>query len=289
MNAESADPRSDEELVAAAVAGQRAALELLLGRVRRWIYNLMRRMLLAPPDAEDATQEAMLKICLNLSKFDAQRAQFRTWAYRIAVNHAISVKRSRVEEAMGGFGDYAASLDQVGFEEIPAEELSNPETQHLVEEAKASCTMGMLICLDREQRIAFILGEIFGASDREAAEMLEISRDNFRQRLARARRDLYNFMENKCGLVKQANPCRCSRKTKGFIRAGWVDPANLRFAPAHLARIRELAEDRCELQEYDNRAYRQIFREQAAFDPPDRLKQSLFSFLEQMQGDAAAT
>jgi DNA-directed RNA polymerase specialized sigma24 family protein len=59
-----------------------------------------------------------------------------------------------------------------------------------------------------EQRIVYVLGEIFGATDRLGAELLDISRDSFRQKLARARRDLCNFMQDKCGLVKASNPCR---------------------------------------------------------------------------------
>jgi hypothetical protein len=56
----------------------------------------------------------------------------------------------------------------------------------------------MLLCLDREQRLTFILGAIFEVSDTVGAEVLEITPDNFRQRLARARRDLRNFMNDKC-------------------------------------------------------------------------------------------
>src|SRR5439155_25197785 len=72
----------------------------------------------------------------------------------------------------------------------------------LVDEAKISCTTGMLLCLAREQRLVYILGEIFEVSDAVGAELLDISRDNFRQRLTRARRDLHNFMNDKCGLVR---------------------------------------------------------------------------------------
>ena len=75
----------------------------------------------------------------------------------------------------------------------------------------------MLLCLDREQRLIYVLGEIFGVTDTVGAELLDTSPDNFRQRLARARRDLHSFMNDKCGLVNQANPCRCARKTAGFI------------------------------------------------------------------------
>src|SRR6202011_3343732 len=89
---------------------------------------------------------------------------------------------------------------------------ASPDTDLLVTEAMISCTSGMLLCLDREQRLTFILGAILGVSDTVAAELLEITPDNFRQRLARARRDLRNFMNDKCGLVNHANPCRLPRR-----------------------------------------------------------------------------
>ena len=108
-------------------------------------------------------------------------------------------------------------------------------------EAMLSCTSGMLLCLDREQRLTFILGAIFEVSDTVAAEVLEITPDNFRQRLARARRDLRNFMNDKCGLVNQANPCRCAKKTRGFIQAGYVDPKNLLFVRERIGEVREAA------------------------------------------------
>jgi hypothetical protein len=79
------------------------------------------------------------------------------------------------------------------------------------------------------------------AGDIVAAEVLEITPDNFRQRLARARRDLRNFMNNKCGLVNQANPCRCAKKTRGFIQAGYVDPENLLFVRDKICEVRDVA------------------------------------------------
>jgi hypothetical protein len=84
--------------------------------------------------------------------------------------------------------------------------------------------LGMLLCLDREQRLIYILGEILDVTDAVGAELLEISRENFRQQLARARRDLHSFMNDRCGLVNRSNPCRCAKKTRGFMQAGYVDP-----------------------------------------------------------------
>ena len=69
---------------------------------------------------------------------------------------------------------------------------------------------------------------------------MEMTADNFRQSLARARRDLHNFMNNKCGLVNKSNPCRCAKKTRGFIEQGQVDPHHLTFVPLHVQRVRDV-------------------------------------------------
>lgn len=73
------------------------------------------------------------------------------------------------------------------------------------------------------------------------AEVLDVSRAAFRQKLSRARRDLHTFMNEKCGLVNRANPCRCERKTRAYMRAGYVDPERLLFAHDQVTRVREVA------------------------------------------------
>ena len=85
-------------------------------------------------------------------------------------------------------------------------------------------TSGMLMCLIREQRIVYILGEIFEVDFEMGAEILELTAANFRKQLSRARQQLYNFMENKCCLINKNNPCRCHKKTRTFIEKGWVNP-----------------------------------------------------------------
>ena len=126
-------------------------------------------------------------------------------------------------------------------------ELPDPSTvpadlKLLVDEARIGCTTGMLLCLDREQRLVYVLGEIFGVTDAIGAELLEISRQNFRQKLARVRRDLHSFMQNQCGLVNTANPCRCAKKTQGFAKAGYLNPEKLLFARDRVTRVRDVAE-----------------------------------------------
>src|ERR1700732_5335274 len=93
--------------------------------------------------------------------------------------------------------------------------------------------------------------------------------ENFRQRLARARRDLRNFMNDKCGLVNQANPCRCAKKTRGVIRAGCVDPQNLLFVRARICEVREAAPKVHEAINTLDEQCAEIFRGHPFYKAPD--------------------
>src|SRR2546428_4553735 len=258
----------DQELVEQVQNGQREALEILITRHQHWIYNIVLRMVYHPQDAEDATQEILIKLITRLSTFE-QRSSFRTWLYRIVVNHVLNMKRGRVEEAGWTFAKYGAGLNSAPDEELPDPKSVPADLKMLVDEARIGCTSGMLLCLDREQRLIYVLGEIFGVTDSVGAELLQISRDNFRQKLSRARRDLHNFMQNQCGLINESNPCRCAKKTQAFIRAGYIDPAKLLFAKEHVTRVRDVAEKRHDDIASLDAAYAEIHRDHPFHQTPD--------------------
>jgi RNA polymerase sigma factor (sigma-70 family) len=232
--------QEDENLLVRARAGDRKALEDLIERHQAWIYNVALRMLFHPQDAEDAAQEVLIKVVTSLSSFEG-RSTFRTWLYRVVANHLLNMKRGREELKITTFSAYGDGLDNTPDLDPPDPKGVSPDENLLVTETMLACTSGMLLCLDREQRLAYILGAVLGVSDSVAAEVLELSSENFRQRLARARRDLRNFMNDKCGLVNPANPCRCAKKTRGFIQAGHVDPENLLFVRERICDVREAA------------------------------------------------
>ena len=179
------------------------------------------------------------------------------------------MKRGRVEAANWTFNAYGDGLNSAPDEDLPDPNSVPADLAMLVDEARIGCTSGMLLCLDREQRLIYILGEIFGVTDSVGAELLQISRDNFRQKLSRARRDLHNFMQNQCGLINESNPCRCAKKTQAFIRAGYIDPANLLFAKEHVTRVREVAGKRHEDIDLLDTAYAQIHRDHPFQNAPD--------------------
>jgi RNA polymerase sigma factor (sigma-70 family) len=260
--------RDDRGLVSRAQAGDRVALETLVGRHQTWIYNIAVRMLGHPEDAEDATQEILVKALTRLSSFEG-RSRFRTWLYRIAVNHVLNAKRGRREPGALTFSCYAHSLDSTPDLDVPDENAAGADVRLLVDEARLGCTSGMLLCLEREQRLVYILGDIFGVTDVVGAELLDTTRDTFRQRLARARRDLHNFMNDKCGLVDPANPCRCAKKTRGFIQAGYVDPHKLLFARERVRQVRQVVRAVADaLTTLDDRCA-DVFRQHPFHEPPD--------------------
>src|SRR4029079_10362329 len=200
----------DSDLVQQATSGDRAALEELALRHQAWIYNIAVRMVFHPEDAEEVTQEVLVKVITKLSTFKGE-SKFRTWLYRIASNHVLNMKRRSSETQVTTFADYGAAISRTPDLDLPDQKSDSVELPVLVEEAKNGCTMGMLLCLDRKQRLIFTLGEILGISDSVGGEGLEMSAENFRQRLSRARRDLHNFMNDQCGLVNTNNPCRCPK------------------------------------------------------------------------------
>src|SRR5437016_6282293 len=264
----SASDPEDWELVRQAQGGNREALEQLITRHQRWIYNIVLRMVYLPQDAEDATQEILVKLITKLSTF-VGNSSFRTWLYRMVLNHVLNMKRGRADEAGWTFIRYGDSLDATPNMELPDPRSVPADVQLLVDEARIGCTSGMLLCLDREQRLIYILGEIFGVTDVVGAELLEISRENFRQKLARARRDLHNFLHDKCGLVNEANPCRCAKKTRGFMKAGFVDPQKLLFAREHVTRVRDVAEKKCEDLDALDETYAELHRDHPFQEPAD--------------------
>lgn len=252
--------RDDIDLITFAKEGSKLSLETLVKKHQHYIYNVALKMTLSPFDAEDITQEVLVKVITNLANFKGE-SNFRTWLYRITFNHFLKMKKYWLEDYVTTFSNYGKELDQMQDTELSSIEKS--EMKEFIEDAKIGCMSGMLLCLDREQRLVYILGEIFGIDHTIGSEMLDISKDNFRQRLSRARKDLYQFMNNKCGLINTFNPCRCDKKTKAFIQAGWVDKENLKFNTSYLKRISEVAPEKSsDLNDLTEVKYADLFKTQ---------------------------
>ena len=219
---------SIELLVAQAKEGDKDALEALILSIQDRIYGLAVRMLFYPADAEDATQEILIKVITHLDSFQGESA-FTTWVYSIASNHLLTLRKRRAETGQWTFEEYGKFIDREVLE-ASSEAPPNAEQSLIVQEIAINCMQGMLLCFDRDLRIAFILGEILGVSGEDAAYILTITPVAFRKRLSRARTLLRDFMIKKCGLVNPENPCHCSKHLARAVKAGLTDSGALPFA-----------------------------------------------------------
>lgn len=208
------------ERVTRAQGGDRDAVAAVLSAVSDDVHRLSLRMTGCRDDALDATQEILVKVLTRLSTFHGQAA-FTTWVHRVAVNHLLDRKRSAVERYEMSFAMFADDLHD-GLTLAPD---SSPELDVVAREVKEGCTLAMLTCLDREARVAYVLGEVFGVSSWEGAWICETTEAAYRQRLSRARAAVRSFVTAHCGLVSPTARCHCRRRVPVAVKLGRIDPA----------------------------------------------------------------
>lgn len=219
---------SIEILVEHAKSGDSDALESLIRRIQDKIYGLAIRMLWHPEDAEDATQEILVKIVTHLGNFRHESA-FTTWCYRIATNHLLTTRKRRAELLELTFEKLEDEIDQ-GMEYSKTHCMPVAEQDLLMKEIMIGCVQGVMLCLDRPHRITFVLGEVYEVDSFKGAEILGITPEAFRKRLSRARALLKDFMVQNCGLFGKSSRCACDRQIPYVVKTGLVNPKRLLFA-----------------------------------------------------------
>jgi RNA polymerase sigma factor (sigma-70 family) len=215
----------EQELIEKCLEGDKKSLEQLIQSIQGLVFNLSLRFLWSREDAEDATQEILLKIVTHLSKFYKQ-SKFQTWAYRVATNYLINLKKTKVETVLTSFDIYA---DDLKLYKAPLE-YNLPDKTLLEKEMKVSCTLAMLQCLSRDLRLTFILGNILKIKSNIGAEITETTPENFRKRLEKSRRVLSSFLNGNCGVYNPSNSCRCTNRINTALKCGRIEKSKLNFA-----------------------------------------------------------
>ncbi len=211
----------DGKLIELVLIGNRDALDTLIKRHKDWIFNVAIGMTGDAHEAEDVTQEVLIKIVTKLSIFKFE-SSFRTWLYHIVKNHIFNMERKGKAHLFTSFEKHKSFFENLGDEDFTHSNMV--EREMLIEETKVECMLGMLLCLNSDQRMVFILGGIFGIDSDTGARIMEMSASNFRKKLSRARNDLKSYMEGNCSLVNKNNPCKCAKKTKAVTRKNNIDP-----------------------------------------------------------------
>ena len=267
-----------ERLVDLAKEGKKDSLEELVRGIQDRIYNLALRALFLPADAEDATQEILIKVITHLADF-RRESRFITWVFRIATNHLLTMRRSRAEKR--GFSFEKAEEGIEAALTIPSSgNAETCESNLVVEEVRLACLQGMLLCLSREIRLAFILGVVFEVTSVEGSRILNITEESFRQRLSRGRKQIQEFMTRKCSLVNPENPCACAKLIPHEIEIKMLDPKNLRFA-SHRCHARKSGAAVARMQEFDElRRVAVLFRSHPDYAAPEGFVKSLKKLVE---------
>jgi len=245
-------PTTDSDTLARNVSdargGNRAALEAVVRAIEPLINRLALRFFGCPHYARDAAQEALVRIVAKLDSFDSQSA-FSSWAYRVAINKFLSLARSPAERHSMSIEAFDEDLAQISDSVLHVE----PDTVSALAlaELRIGCTLAMLLCLDRDARLAYILGAIVELDHQTAAEILECSSAAYRKRLERARDAITGLMKRRCSVFDVDNGCHCSERIPTAKSRGHLNLANLVFAssveqvrrfPEVLTQIRKIEE-----------------------------------------------
>ena len=227
-------------LVDAARRGDGAALEKLAGALWDRAYNLAVRFLWNTEDAEDAVQEIVEATLAALPRFRSA-SSFSTYAYAIAVRRLRSTAASPMERAGLTFEAYQEDTGPAHEAPTLIGFVSAADRPLLEQELKRSCTYGMLLCLDRADRLLYILHSFFALGGAEASGILGLSHAAYRKRLSRVRSRMAAFMREVCGLAGSA-ACRCADRVEYAASLGRIDPRSPRFASLSGDRSPDLAE-----------------------------------------------
>ncbi len=267
-----------QALVNKATAGDKKALETLVAGVQDIVFNLSLRMLGTFADAEDATQDILLKMITHLSSFRGD-SSFTTWVFSIAANHLKNYKKHMFARYPLSFEYYGDDIENGKVQDVP-DLTQNVEKDVLAEELKMSCTNVMLQCLDTESRCIFILGTMFKIDSRIAGDILEMTPEAFRQRLSRIRRKMADFLGQYCGEYGGGR-CKCKDRVNYAIQSHRINPLQLDYTAATEISIQTMLDVKNAMEDIDDLS--QDFSFCKPYQSPERTKHLIQEFLDSTQ------
>lgn len=262
------------ELIDKAAAGDRESLEALIGSIQDMVFNLSLRMLGTFPDAEDASQDILLKVMTHLSSFKKE-SSFSTWVFRIATNHLINYKKHMFAGRPLDFEFYGNDI-RCGMPGDLPDLTQDVDKELLAEELKMSCTNVMLQCLDMESRCIFILGTMFKLDSHTAGTILNMTPEAYRQRLSRIRRKMAGFLTEYCGEYGSGT-CHCASRINYAIKSRRLNPQALDYTAAKEINPETAENFKNAMEDIDGLASHFTFCRM--YESPERTKQFFSSFL----------
>ena len=183
---------NETKLIELARNGDKAALSQLVNTYSERIYNLALRILRKKEDAEDILQETFLTVIEKLHTFDG-RSSFFTWIYRIATNASLMKLRKKkvIFKEIAEDPEYTESVESrvfVDWSQDPSINVLDEEIKQKLDEA--------INKLPDIYRSVFVLRDIEGLSIKETSAILDITEENVKIRLRRARQFLRDYLSD---------------------------------------------------------------------------------------------
>ena len=194
------------------------------------------RMLGRADAAAAATAARDARATRSAAAIAAKRDAPATGAYRDAVELLHDAPTKAVEAPALSFSDVGARIEAGLAAYHPNVAPLSAEDRHQSLQIAVECTQGMLMALDRDGRVAYLLDQQVGLPAAGAAEAMEVTAAAFRAQLQRATSTLHGFMKSHCGLVDEDAACRCHRQLPAVRKgaraaAGSGSEAKLKLSP----------------------------------------------------------
>lgn len=191
-----ADPRTDEELLAAYKAGDVAAFRVLVERHHAPVYRFCLRALRSPEAAADAAQEVFLRVVKNAPTWE-HKAKVTTWLYTIARNHCIDEARKgrfrrteSLDETVSKDGEGDTRLDRVAAETPQQDRVAHGvRLRRAIDDGLAT--------LPDEQRTVFLLREVSGLAFKDIADAVGTNENTVKSRMRYALAALRKYLSQK--------------------------------------------------------------------------------------------
>jgi RNA polymerase sigma-70 factor (ECF subfamily) len=188
---------SDEEVVRRVRDGETALYEIIMRRYNQRLYRVARAILHSDVEAEDVMQDAYVRAYQHLDQYSG-RAPFGAWLTKIAVNEALARLRSRgrIQELEAMFNGQDDAPILMSNMKNPEQQVSSREMNQLLEEA--------ILALPGSYRTVLMMRDVEEMTTADTAAALELTEENVKVRLHRARALLRKELFNRAGAGRNA-------------------------------------------------------------------------------------
>jgi len=180
-------------LIKRSIKGDVDAFEELIKDYKKMAYNIALRVLRNKEDAEDISQEALVKVFKNIDSFNMQ-STFKVWLYRIVMNTCLDFKRKKKIVTYSIDKPLESDESEI-LQDIP-DNSNNPDII-IQNKLESQMLYECIEMLDDDFRTVIVLRDLQNLSYKDIASILSCNEGTIKSRLNRARKKLRDIITNK--------------------------------------------------------------------------------------------